>query len=183
MESWERVAFSLRKKGNAKIPSWDNTILGDIKISGRSLVAEVNSENRAERLRAEIEKRLGPSATHQNTIAKTADEMLAEAPKGLKARAKRDDESVEAAILKDPEARSRIQEMIQKQVEDWVHQKIPVLGGRTLLQAVRDPDGREIVQSLLLDWERHAGDGAYQIGIRPDFNSVRKLLSLTSSAT
>jgi hypothetical protein len=167
------VAFSWRKKGNAKIPSWDNTILGDVKISGRSLVAEVNSENRAKRLRAEIEKRLGPSAIHQNTTAKTADEMLAEAPKGLKAQAKRDDESVEA-LLKDPEARSRIQEMIQKQVEDWVHQKIPVLGGRTPLQAVRDPDGREIVESLLLDWERHAGDGAYQIGIRPDFNSVRK---------
>jgi hypothetical protein len=177
----QRVAFDWRKKGNAKIPSWDNTILGNIKISGRSLIAEVNSENRAKRLRAEIEKRLGPSATHQNTIAQTADEVLAKAPKALKAQAKRDDESVEA-LLNDPEARSRIQEMIQKQVEDWVHQKIPALGGHTPLQAVRDPDGREIVESVVLDWERHAGEGAYQIGIRPDFNAVRKLLSLTPAA-
>jgi len=136
----QRVAFDWRKKGNAKIPSWDNTILGNIKISGRSLVAEVNSENRAKRLRAEIEKRLGPSATHQHTIAKTVDEMLAKARKGLKAQAKRDDEFAKA-LRSDPKARIRIQEMIQKQVEDWVHQKIPVLGGRTPLQAVRDPDG------------------------------------------
>jgi hypothetical protein len=41
--------------------------------------------------------------------------------------------------------------------------------------------GREIVESLLLDWERHAAGGAYQIG-RPDLNAVRKLLSLPPAA-
>ena len=41
------------------------------------------------------------------------------------------------------------------------------------------PDGREIVESLLLlDWERRADEGAYQPGIRPDFDAVRKLLNL-----
>jgi hypothetical protein len=103
--------------------------------------------------------------------------MSAKTPKRINAQAKKDDESVEH-LLRDPEARSRIQEMIQKQVEDWVHQKIPALGGRTPLQAIGDPDGREIVESLLLDWERRADEGAYQPGIRPDFNAVRKLLNL-----
>jgi hypothetical protein len=172
----QTVALDWRKKGNAKIPSWDNTILGNIKISGRTLVAEVNSENRAKRLRAEIEKRLGGSATHQSTTTQTPDEMLAKTPKRINARAK-DDEFVEH-LLRDPEARNRIQGMIQKQVEDWVHQKIPVLGGRTPLQAIADPDGREIVESLLLDWERRTDEGAYQPGIRPDFDAVRKLLNL-----
>ena len=176
------VALDWRKKGNAKIPSWDNTILGNIKISGRTLVAEVNSENRAKRLRAEIEKRLGASATHQSTSTQTADEMLANAPKRINAQAKKDDEFVEV-LLRDPEARSRIQGMIQKQVEDWVHQKIPALGGRTPLQAIGDPDGREIVESLLLDWERRTDEGAYQPGIRPDFDAVRKLLNLTPAAS
>jgi hypothetical protein len=46
------------------------------------------------------------------------------------------------------------------------------------LQAIGDPDGREIVESLLLDWERRADEGAYQPGIRPDFGAVRKLLNL-----
>jgi Protein of unknown function (DUF2384) len=176
------VALDWRKKGNAKIPSWDNTILGNIKISGHSLVAEGNSENRANRLRREIEKRLGSSARHESTTAQTTDEMLAKAPNRIKAQAKKDDEFVEALLL-DPEARSRIQEVVQKQVEDWVHQKIPALRGRTPLQAVRDPDGREIVESLLLDWERRTEEGAYQPGIRPDFNAVRKLLSLTATAS
>jgi len=176
------VTFDWRKKGNAKIPSWDNTILGHLKISGRSLVAEVNSENRAIRFRAEVEKRLGASAVHQSTAAQTADEMLAKAPRRAAAQVKKNDEFVET-LLRDPEARSRIQDTIQKQVEDWVHQKIPVLGGRTPLQAVGDPDGKEIVESLLLDWERHADEGAYQPGLGPDFNAVRKLLNLTPTAS
>ncbi len=176
------VAFDWRKKGNAKIPSWDNTILGHLRISGRSLVAEVNSENRAIRFRAEVEKRLGASAVHQSTTAQTADEMLAKAPRQATTQEKRDNEFVEA-LLRDPEARSQIQDTVQKQAEDWVHQKIPVLGGRTPLQAVGDPDGKEIVESLLLDWERRADAGAYQPGIRPDFNAVRRLLSLTPTAS
>jgi hypothetical protein len=55
-----------------------------------------------------------------------------------------------------------------------VRHKVPALEGRTALQAVQDPDGKEIVESLLLDWERR---GAYQAGIRPGFNAVRKLLN------
>jgi SEC-C motif/Protein of unknown function (DUF2384) len=176
------VEFDWRKKGNAKIPSWDNTVLGNIKIAGRSLIAEVNSGNRAKRLLAEIEKRLGDSATHQSTSTQTADEMLAKAPKRTKAQAQQDVE-FEQPVLRDPEAKSQLQKIIQKQTEDWVHQKVPALGGRTPLQAVLDPDGREIVESLLLDWERRTDDLGYQVGIRPDFNAVRRLLNLTSTAS
>src|SRR5207245_1570067 len=143
---------------------------------------EVNSENRAKRLRAEIEKRLGSSAEHQSTGAQTVDDMLAKAPKRTKAQAKEDDE-FEQALLRDPEAKTRLQQIIQKQVEDWVNLKVPALGGRTPLQAVRDPDGKEIVESLLLDWERRADEGVYQAGIRPDFGAVRKLLNLTPTAS
>ena len=174
----QRIEFDWRKKDNTKIPSWDDTILGNIKISDRSLVAEVNSENRAKRVRAEIEKRLGSSAMHESTNAKTVEELLAQAPKRTREQA-REDDLLEQALLRDPKARSHFQQIVQKQVEDWVHHKVPALGGRTPLQAVQDPDGREIVESLLLDWERR---GAYQAGIRPDFNPVRKLLNLSQPA-
>ena len=170
------VNFDWLKKGNSKISTWDNTILGSIKISQGSLVAEVNSEKRAKRLRNEIEKRLGANATHQKTVAQTADEMLAKSPKLDKMRAK--DEETGDDILRDPEMKKKIQEEVQKQTEAWAYQKIPILGGRAPMEAVRDPDGREIVESLLLDWERQADEGAYQPGIRPDFNAVRKLLRL-----
>jgi hypothetical protein len=82
-------------------------------------------------------------------------------------------------ILRDPEVKRQIQEKVQNQAEAWVSEKIPILGGRTPMQAAGDPDGREIVESLLLDWERRADEGAYQPGIRPNLDVVRKLLKLT----
>ncbi len=171
------VRLDWLKKGNAKISSWDNTVLGSIRISERSLVAEVNSESRATRLRAEIEKRLGASATHQSTAAQTVEEMLAESKK-REQRSSKVNKEADDDFLRDPEVRKHLQEHVQKQVEAWAHEKIPLLGGRTPMQAVRDPDGREIVEALLLDWERRTEEGIYQPGIRPDFNAVRKVLNL-----
>jgi hypothetical protein len=173
------VEFDWLKKGNRKIASWDNTILGHIKVSGDQLVAEVNSERRAERLRKEIEKRLGDGAAYQSTISKTVEDAL-EKSRGQSARQERVADDADE-ILRDPEVRNRFREMVQKQLESWVRQKVPALGGRTPLEAVRDPDGREIVESLLIDWERHAEEGAYQPGIQPDFDAVRKLLKLPPS--
>jgi len=173
----QRIEFDWRKRGNAKIPSWDNTVLGNIKISGHTMVAEVNSKNRADRLCKEIASRPGSADTLDELSATTAEEILAKTPKQSRALRKLDDE-LEQVLLRDPEARGYLQQIIQKQVDDWVHLKVPALGGRTPLQAVGDPDGKEIVESLLLDWERRAADGLYQAGIRPDFNAVRKLLNL-----
>jgi hypothetical protein len=166
------------KKGNRKIKSWDNTILGHIRISGQSLIAEVNSKERAERFRKEIEKRLGILAIHQSTTAQTLEEMRKNAPQ--KAARAEDDDAED--LLRDPEVRKQLQETVQKQVEGWVHEKIPVLGGRTPMQAVRDPDGKEIVESLLREWERGGERGTYPGDIRPDINAVRRLLNLAPAA-
>jgi hypothetical protein len=171
------LTFDWLKKGNRKHSTWDNTIMGTIKISANYVVAEVNSERRAKRIRAEIEKRLGAMATHQSTMAQTREELLAKSPKGKSAKMESDEE-FDSAILKDPEIKKLAAESLQKQVEAWVHQKIPVLGNQTPLQAVRDSDGKEIVESLLLEWERRAKDGFFSGGIRPDIQAVRKLLNL-----
>ena len=171
------VEFDWLKKGNRKMSTWENTILGSIKISEHSLIAVVNSEKRAGRLRAEIEKRFGSTATHQSTVAKTADELLAESPKRGKNKAEVDEDAAED-VLRDPQVRKQFQEKMQEQAEAWAHEKVPALGGRTPMQAVNDPDGREIVESLLVQWERHGEEGLYQQGIRPDISRLRKILNL-----
>jgi hypothetical protein len=171
------LTFDWLKKGNRKHSTWDNTIMGTVKISATFLVAEVNSERRAKRVRAEIEKRMGAMATHQSTLAQTREELLAKSPK-RKSGKMEPDEEFDSAILKDPEIKKLATESLQKQVEAWVHQKIPVLGNQTPLQAVRDSDGKEIVESLLLEWERRSADGFFSGGIRPDIRVIRKLLNL-----
>jgi hypothetical protein len=173
------VTFDWLKKGNRKISTWDNTIMGTIRISANSLVAEVNSAQRAARIRAEIEKRLGASATHRSTLAQTHEDMLEKFPerKGVKTGP---DAEPDSEFMMDPVMRKLAKDSLQKQVEAWVHQKIPVLGNRTPMQAVREPEGREIVESLLLDWERHAESGFSSPDIRPDIQAIRKLLDLVS---
>jgi hypothetical protein len=170
-----RVEFDWLKKGNKMHESWDNTILGHIKVSGQSLIAEVNSKQRAARLRKEIEKRMGSLGRHQGTTAQTPEEMLKSAPKGAVEKADTTEE-----ILRDPEARRQWQEMLQRQVEGWIHEKIPILGGRTPLQAVLDPEGRELVEVLLREWERGGDRRAFPGGIRPDIGAVRRLLNLAA---
>src|SRR5437016_1336326 len=72
-----KVEFDWLGKGNKKFKSWENTVLGQLKIAGRTLVAEANSRERARRLRKEIEKRLGRTgAIHRSTDIKAGEEML-----------------------------------------------------------------------------------------------------------
>ncbi|MGA7218633.1 MAG: SEC-C metal-binding domain-containing protein [Candidatus Sulfotelmatobacter sp.] len=168
------IDFDWIKKGNRMHREWDNTILGRIKISGPTLSAEVNSKERAERLRKEIENRLGLLASHQSTKAQTPEELLKNAPEGT-----RDTDQTEE-ILRDPEARQQWQAMLQGHVEGWINKKIPILGGKTPLQAVLDPDGKEIVEALLREWERGGDRRGFPGGIRPDMDAVRRLLGLAT---
>ena len=170
------VNFDWRKKGNAMHTTWDNTIMGNIRLSGRSLVMEVNSANRAKKIREEIEKRLGMLAVHQSTRIQTPEQMIE----------KKRTSSADAALLGngkngaeiDPDALKEMQELMQEEVNAWVHRRIPALGGRTPMEAVADADGREIVEGLLLEWERSNERVTDPAAFRPDVGAVRQLLNL-----
>lgn len=172
--SLESAEFDWLVSGNRMHKTWDNTIMGHLDISGRTLVVEVNSANRAERIRQQIEKRLGLHAAHLSTSTQTPEEAIARLKEQEKTRPaeKTASEPVDPEILKDFAGH------IQEEVEAWVHQKIPALGGRTPFEAVGDPDGREIVESLLVGWERSFEEAVSQGKIRPDINAVRRLLNL-----
>jgi hypothetical protein len=176
-----KVDIDWIKEGNRKFKTWDNTILGHIKISEGLVIAEVNSENRAKRLRKEIEKRLGSLAVHDSTLAQTLEEMRKNAPQE-KAEDAELREAEMAAMLRDPQVRKQLEAAMQKQVESWVHQKIPALGGRTPTEAVCDPDGKEMVEALLLDWERRDERDISPNQIRPDIGAIRRLLNLAPRA-
>jgi SEC-C motif/Protein of unknown function (DUF2384) len=175
--SLRSVEIPWSKKGNKIHETWDNTILGHLKISGQSLTVEVNSTNRANKILAEIEKRLGMHAVHETTQTTTPEEMLQESKKSKRARPPVKDTEADDVAL-DPELTKLVEAQLQEYVEGWVRQKIPALGGRTPLQAVADPDGKEMVESLLVGWERHWDEPGSQGFARPDINAARKLLNL-----
>ena len=176
-----KVEIDWIKAGNRNFKTWDNTILGHIKISEGLMIAEVNSERRAKLLRKEIEQRLGSLAVHESTLAQTLEDMK-NAPEE-KAEEAELREAEMAAMLRNPEVRKQLQAAMQKQVESWIHQKIPALGGRTPTEAVRDPDGKEMVEALLRDWERRDERDVFPNQIRPDIGALRRLLSLAPRAS
>jgi hypothetical protein len=173
--SLKSVEFDWRVKGNPMHKHWDNTIFGHLKISGRTLVAEVNSANRAEKLRHEVDKRLGLHATHLSTTSQTPEEAIAK----RKEQGKTAPRQIGAGEPRlDPEMQRELAAHMQEEVEAWVHKKIPSLGGRTPLQAVADPDGKEMVEALLLGWERNFEGPMTPGTVRPDIDAVRRLLDL-----
>ena len=150
-----RVVFDWQKRGNPVNKSWDNTVLGNLAIDGARLTVEVNSRERALRIREIVENRLGPVVKHLATEIQSTKSMLARARRergGKKARAAQEEHERLAAL---PEVQAAMKEHMRRHFEDWVDQEIPALGGRTPRQAMADPEGREMVEALVLQAERH----------------------------
>jgi len=172
----QSIEFHWLKRGNRKMKSWDNTILGRISLSGTTLIAEVNSEKRAVKLRKEIEFRLGLAVSHKSTVVMSCEELMEKVRRTDMAKLK-EPQREQVELLKDPQLREQLRDSIQKQVDLWIKMKLPALGGLTPLQAVRDTDGREIVESLVIDYERQL-QTSFPEEVRPDMSFVRKRLKL-----
>jgi hypothetical protein len=172
--SLQKVKFEWMGKGNRIHKTWDNTILGHLEISGQTLVVEVNSANRAKKIREQIEKRLGIHATHLSTTSRTPEESLAKREKQVKAAPPQ----FGGAKPLNPELEKQVAARLQEEVKGWIHTKIPALSGRTPLEAVADPDGKEMVEALILGWERVLEGPGFPGQIRPDIDELRRLLNL-----
>jgi hypothetical protein len=179
--SLRSIEFAWLKKGNKMHPTWESTVLGHLKIFGKTLLVEVNSANRAKRIREEIEQRLGSQATHVGTETETPEQMMKQA-KQRKALRGAEEEIDQDDLMSNPEIRRQIEAEVQKQVEGWVRTKVPALGGRTPMQAVGDPEGREMVEALLQGWERQNETQTNAGIVRPDINALRRLLNLPVKA-
>jgi len=150
-----RVRFDWKKAGNRMHAAWDNTVLGSIEIDGGRLTVEVNSAARESALKALIEKALGGRARYRSTEIQSAEKLLAEAPPAGDAR----DVSAgkQQALAESPEVKAAVARMIERHYEHWIDESIPALGNKTPREAVKEPDGREKVEALVLQIER---DGA-----------------------
>jgi hypothetical protein len=171
------VEFTWTKRGNRAGRSSPNTILGYLEITGRTLTVEVNSAGRARRIQAAIRRRLGDKARHLQTETTTQEDLIAEhePEPGRPSSSQLHSGSFDTL----PEARAALRRFTEAHYDSWPDQKIPALGGRTPKEAVRDPDGREMVEALLLDFERKSA----RLGTGPaafDFERLRERLGLTT---
>jgi hypothetical protein len=146
-----RVEFPWDRRGHTQTAAMPNTVLGRITIDGRRLTAEVNSAERAAQLRRELDARLEKSGRFQVDEIQDLEAAMARHAGGA---AEKRAASKQADLMRSPEVREKIAEIMDKHWEGWMDQGIPALGGKTPREAVRTPDGREAVEALLKDVER-----------------------------
>ena len=146
------VRFSWLKRGNAQHSSWENTVLGTITIDRSRLTIEVNSQRRAEEIRRLVEQALGNAARYRATEIQSVEKLLEHRDPTTESGK---DQSI-SPLAESPEVQAKLAEMLEQHYDNWINEKVPLLGDRTPLEAVKDRDGREIVESLILDIERRS---------------------------
>ena len=147
-----RVDFPWKRRGNKVHPEWEATVMGRIEIDGARLTAEVNSEARADAVSREIESALGERVQFRVTQVRSMETLLEDAHASDAVRSAREQHD---RLAESPEVREKIAEMMAAHFERWVDQPLPALDGRTPRDAVKDADGREVVESLVIQAERH----------------------------
>lgn len=169
----KEVEFSWQKEGNKKHKSWDNTILGHIKLTDRKMVISVNSNKRAEKIKKIVNKSLGKSAVYKNSVIEDLTPYL----EGKIKSSPRDPEE-QNTLMNNPEVQEKIKEMNMNRWAHWVNEKIPALGGKTPKQASKSKDGKELLDGLLMDFERNVNTRP-QIGVTFEtFQKIRKDLGI-----
>jgi hypothetical protein len=147
-----RIEFPWLKKGNKKHKSWDNTILGNIKIKEHQLTVEVNSDERAQQFQKLIKKLL-PQAQYKTSVIESPQAMLKRMQNEGENAQTRQRREAQEELNNLPEVREKIIELMREHYRQWPHEKLPALDGKTALQATKSKSGREKVEALIRDFE------------------------------
>lgn len=169
--SLTRIEFPWLRAGNKKHKEWENTVLGHIIIDGQTLTVDVNSEKRAKKFKSELKKRMTGGWKYKTTVIESVESKMASSPTSSQ---KESDQLLE----QHPEIRDQQAKMMEAHWNNWLTQKIPTLGNRTPIQAAKTRDGREMLQALLTQFERHALDRPQPGVTLETFKSIRNKLGI-----
>lgn len=155
----------------------ENTSLATLTIGKSRLVVEVNSERRSKRIQKEIKKRLGDDAVLLKTAVKSQAAMMKEAEKGQTRRKPAKESDHDRFMRESPESRALLKEMMEKHWTEWPDISLPALRGMTPRKASKHPEGRELLESLLMEFELRNKEQADSF-LRVDTAKLRKKLGL-----
>ncbi|MBN1348127.1 SEC-C domain-containing protein [candidate division KSB1 bacterium] len=144
------IEFPWLRLGNAVNKEWQNTVLARITIEKNHLKINVNSEERAKKIKTKIKTLLKGQAVYKKTEIQSMDSIMEQAKKG----SGKEDDLNEPEEPFAPELRELLDKHLREHWKGWIHQKIPALGDITPLAAAKDPEGREMLKALLDDFER-----------------------------
>lgn len=171
--SLKKVNFPWLMLGNKQHKGWDNTVLGHIAIDGHRMTVEVNSVERAEKFEEEVNRRLAGGCKLKSKVI----EPLEAAIKKMKGKPESESQSHED-LNNDPQVQALLAEMNRRHWESWISDKIPALGDKTPLEALKSADGREALDALLNQFERDATTRPMPGQTEKTFQDLRERLGL-----
>ena len=131
-------------------PTFTLGLLGHISIEKDKLILETNSEKRTHKGKKLLTKYLGRAISFQQTLIETPEQKLQSLPApNLNNRAESE------GLMALPEVQEQLQVMAKSHWQDWLDEPIPALDNQTPREAAETKKGRERLEALLLQYERH----------------------------
>jgi len=151
-----------------------NVVLGMLRLGEGRLVAEVNSEERAERVREIIEDRLAELVTYKTTLIEPMNLDFSEEQdfgKGFS------DEDSPFLGPNDPAVKAILADFTKKHWEEWLDIPVPALNDVTPREASLTEAGRDLLESLLAEFEIRNKLEPNNV-TRPDVAALRRELRM-----
>jgi hypothetical protein len=144
------------RKANPQHAAMETVLIARLRIAGRKLTAEVNSMERARAVRSLLNERLGAGARYRRTRKQPLETMMptpmtvptSGEPHLIQRNAEQE------ALMQSPEVQAQLKAFMQRHYESWVDTPLPALQGRSPLEAMKDRNGREMVDALVTQIER-----------------------------
>ena len=159
------AVYVFLRPGNPQHPDWENTVIGQARLTDTALRLESNSRKRSDALRQMVEAACGDRIRHR---AREHEDPLSSKAEPVQP----DPEPVPSS----PEERQLLLEFKERHYEDWLDQPLPALDEKTPRDAIRTAKGRASVDVLLKDMENH--EQRSESGGAFDFSAIRHELGL-----
>jgi len=168
----QQIIFPWLRVGNKKHKNWDNTVMGHVTLENNRLILETNSSKRTEQGKKLLSKYLGSAVSFQQTLIESPEQIF-------KSSLKNDYKKTltEPGLTELPEVQEQIRKMAKAHWESWFDEPIPALDNKTPLEAAKTKLGREKLEALLLQYERHDQESNNNI-FKTDIKYLKNKLSL-----
>jgi hypothetical protein len=147
------------------------TLLGTILIKGKKMTIEVNSNERAKKIKSLITKKMGEDAVYKTTEIISTEKMLEKALATPESGSQMPPEEMPLELKKE------LARMNKERWQQWLDESIPALNDMTPREASKTPDGRELLHALLLYYQQ-GNDASPDNPMAPDIDSLKKQLGL-----
>ena len=166
------TVFVMTKAGNARMKSWDNTIIGRIVVRGERLQVETNSTRRADTLRDLLTSELEDLLRYRLRSDVSQEELRRKAMKERTGQTRKRTKETEMA----PDLTALVRELRERHMLGWLDEEIPALSGLTPRAAAVSPRSREALELLLREFENH--EARLPEGERFDIDRLRTELDM-----